>query len=38
MNIPEYKRMVVLNHYINEEGEGEPSDREEILVENYDKK
>jgi hypothetical protein len=38
MNIPESKRMIVLNHYINEEGEGEPSDKEEIIAEKYDKK
>ena len=30
--------MLILNHHINEEGEGEPSDKEEIIAEHYDKK
>ena len=38
MSIPSEHRVLMVNHYLTESGEGEPSEKEEIIAEHYDKK
>jgi hypothetical protein len=35
INVPPTKRLIMLNHHINPEGEGEPYDRDEVIKEAY---
>lgn len=36
ISVPSSRRVMLLNHHINQEGEGEPEDKEEIIAENYE--
>lgn len=35
ISVPNTKRVFMINHHVNPEGEGEPSNREEIIKEAY---
>jgi len=37
-SIPSEKRIYYLNHYISQDGEGQPFEKEETIEEHYDEK